>query len=198
MLKAANKVFSKHSRFEIKQWANKLMMHYNLLISNEKPLNLDYARPFSNTNDLVRNVPDISQSTANQKEKRDQELEDFNIDAQKTKEIYIEKQKMLKMSQSDKEKYEDKQLSMINYDRPLTIGFLQRKFVNNYYVYKRVLSELQRRDPKFKPETSMDFGAGLGSASWASLHTYKSSLKRMAAVEPNPNMRQLGRFLSKE
>lgn len=77
------------------------------------------------------------------------------------------------------------------------IGFLHRKFSNNYYIYKRVLQELKRRVPDFKPETFLDFGAGLGSGAWAGIHTF-TGMKRVASVEPNANMRQLGRWMSKD
>lgn len=87
---------------------------------------------------------------------------------------------------------------MIEYDRPLTVAFLQRKMVNNYYVYKRIFTEISKRNPKFSPESLMDFGAGLGSASWAGVHEFGKSLKRVAAIEPNVNMRQLGKFLTKD
>lgn len=198
ILKIAQKIFSKHSRYEVKTWGNRLSKQYNILVSTEKPLNLDYARPFSNTNDLVRNVPEVSYRAAAEKEEKDKEFEDFAQEAQNLKEIYVEKQTEQKMSHSEREKLKEKQLKIIDYDRPLVIGFLQRKFVNNYYVYKRIMNEFQIRDPDFKPETMLDFGAGLGSASWAGFHQYGKKLQRVAAVEPNSHMRELGRFMSRD
>lgn len=168
------------------------------MVSTEKPMNLDYARPFSNTNDIVRNVPEVSPKAASERKKKEDLQKEAENDPDKAKEIYMEKEKQEKMSFSERAKYEEKQTLGIVYERAHSIGFLQRKFVNNYYVYKRVLSEIRKRDPKFKPESLLDFGAGLGSGSWAGIHTFQSSLKRVGAVEPNANMRQLGKFMTKE
>ena len=57
------------------------------------------------------------------------------------------------------------------------------------------------RMPKFKPETFLDYGAGLGSGVWAASAIFGEDsddkvLKRLAAVEPNVSMRKLGKFLS--
>ena len=58
------------------------------------------------------------------------------------------------------------------------------------------------RLPNFKPKTSLDFGAGLGSGVWASHHVFgdegTNALQRCAAVEPNVHMRKLGKFLAEE
>jgi len=50
--------------------------------------------------------------------------------------------------------------------------------------------------PDFKPKSILDFGAGLGSALWASFHTYEGLITKYAAVEPNRDMRRLGKFLT--
>lgn len=77
----------------------------------------------------------------------------------------------------------------------------------NYMVHKRILNELRTRLPDFKPKTCLDYGAGLGSGLWAAMHVYGASenvadkekyLARVAAVEPNVNMRKLGKYLSDE
>ena len=69
----------------------------------------------------------------------------------------------------------------------------------NYSVYKRILSEIKNRMPEFKPVTCLDYGAGLGSGMWAACHIYEdSSLQKVAAVEPNVNMRKLGKFLTED
>ena len=77
----------------------------------------------------------------------------------------------------------------------------------NYMVFKRILTELKNRLPDFKPKTCLDYGAGLGSGLWAAMHVYSTTenatnmdkfLHRVAAVEPNVNMRKLGKFLTSE
>jgi spermidine synthase len=44
----------------------------------------------------------------------------------------------------------------------------------------------------------LDFGAGLGSGAWAAHHVFGNKVERVAAVEPNLNMRKLGKFLTGE
>jgi ribosomal protein RSM22 (predicted rRNA methylase) len=44
----------------------------------------------------------------------------------------------------------------------------------------------------------LDFGAGLGSGAWAAHHIFTTDIERMAAVEPNVNMRKLGKFLTQD
>lgn len=69
-----------------------------------------------------------------------------------------------------------------------------------FTVYKRIFHELNMRLPNFKPQTSLDYGAGLGSGLWAAQAIFGDdgikTLKRCAAVEPNVDMRKLGKYLS--
>ena len=102
------------------------------MVAQERPLNLDYAKPFSNTNDLVKNVPEISFSTAAEKQKKEKELEEFIKNAQTSKEINIDKQNTENMSYSEKESYEEKQVVNIKYEREQVVGFLQRKYVSHF------------------------------------------------------------------
>jgi hypothetical protein len=53
------KVLSKHRPAEVREWSRKLMQSYQMLHAVEKPMNLDYAKPFSNTSDLKNMTPKI-------------------------------------------------------------------------------------------------------------------------------------------
>ena len=59
LLERAQKVFTKHNSKEIRQWASQLMKSYQMLHAVEKPMNLDYVKPFSNTSDLINFTPTI-------------------------------------------------------------------------------------------------------------------------------------------
>ena len=59
ILDRAHKIFSKHSTRDIKDWSRQLMKSYQMLHAVEKPMNLDYVQPFSNTSDLVNLTPHI-------------------------------------------------------------------------------------------------------------------------------------------
>jgi ribosomal protein RSM22 (predicted rRNA methylase) len=68
----------------------------------------------------------------------------------------------------------------------------------NFMIYKRILGEIKARVPHFKPESLLDYGAGLGSGMWGGIDVYNDTLKRIAAVEPNTAMRKLGGFLTED
>lgn len=67
------KVFGKHSVQEIREWSRKLMQSYQLLHAVEKPMNLDYAKPFANTTDLKNMAPKIFSELARKKYELEQE-----------------------------------------------------------------------------------------------------------------------------
>ena len=73
----------------------------------------------------------------------------------------------------------------------------------HYQVYKRLFNEITARVPQFSKEADklsvLDYGAGLGSGLWAAMHSFgKERVARVAAVEPNVNMRKMGKFLTKD
>ena len=68
ILQRAHKIFSKHNTRDIKEWSKQLMRSYQMLHAVEKPMNLDYVQPFSNTSDLVNLTPHIDPELAKKKE----------------------------------------------------------------------------------------------------------------------------------
>jgi ribosomal protein RSM22 (predicted rRNA methylase) len=57
----------------------------------------------------------------------------------------------------------------------------------------------KKDDDSFEPLSILDYGAGLGSGLWAAIHCYgNENVARVAAVEPNLNMRKLGKYLTEE
>ena len=54
-------------------------------------------------------------------------------------------------------------------------------------------------DDDAKQISVLDYGAGLGSGLWAAIHCYgQDNVFRVAAVEPNTNMRKLGKYLTED
>lgn len=52
-------------------------------------------------------------------------------------------------------------------------------------------------DDDEKKLSVLDYGAGLGSGLWAAIHCFgQERILRTAAVEPNVNMRKLGKFMT--
>lgn len=52
LLTRAFKIFSKHNSKDVREWSGQLIKSYQMLHAVEKPMNLDYVKPFSNTSDL--------------------------------------------------------------------------------------------------------------------------------------------------
>jgi ribosomal protein RSM22 (predicted rRNA methylase) len=57
---------------------------------------------------------------------------------------------------------------------------------------------MQRMPSNYTPESVLDYGAGLGSGLWAASKLWGDKVQRIAAVEPNTNMRKLGKYLTEE
>jgi len=58
------KVFSKHTVPEMREWGRLLMKNYQLMHAIEKPMNLEYVKPYANTSDLVNKTPTIHANDA--------------------------------------------------------------------------------------------------------------------------------------
>jgi ribosomal protein RSM22 (predicted rRNA methylase) len=76
-----------------------------------------------------------------------------------------------------------------------------RKMPYTYQVFKRILHEVKTRLPHLteneKKISVLDYGAGLGSGMWAAIHCFgQDTVLRTAGVEPNVNMRKLGKFMT--
>ena len=67
ILRRMRKVFSKHTVAEMRDWGRLLMKNYQLLHAIEKPMNLEYVKPFANTSDLVNKTPIIHADDAKTK-----------------------------------------------------------------------------------------------------------------------------------
>lgn len=65
----AHKVFSKHNSKEVREWSRQLMKSYQLLHAIEKPMNLDFVKPFANTSDLKEFAPNIDFNLAEERKK---------------------------------------------------------------------------------------------------------------------------------
>lgn len=74
LLRRLKKVFSKHRVNEMREWGQLLMKNYQLLHAIEKPMNLDYVKPFANTSDLVNKTPHIHADEAKQKKEEERKM----------------------------------------------------------------------------------------------------------------------------
>mmetsp|Transcript_32134 Transcript_32134/g.49140 ORF Transcript_32134/g.49140 Transcript_32134/m.49140 type:complete len:163 (+) Transcript_32134:348-836(+) len=160
------KIFSKHNVQEVREWSKKLMHTYQLLHAIEKPMNLDYAKPFSNTADLVNMRPKIFKQLAEAREDQESEVksgfrkspllmealaqtEAENSPKEQPNEErsyqFIEnarQQKGKTASKSDLADERESQEFRIFYQREHAVAYLQRKMPYHYFVYKRIITEL--------------------------------------------------------
>ncbi len=83
----------------------------------------------------------------------------------------------------------------VEYKAAQCVAYLNCRMPYTFHVAQRISNELQTRLPDFKPQSVLDYGAGLGSSIWAA-HEVFPQAQRLAAVEPNRDMRRLGRFLT--
>ena len=61
------KVFSKHYVKEVREWGQILMKNYQLLHAVEKPMNLNFVKPYANTSDLQAKTPNLHPELAKER-----------------------------------------------------------------------------------------------------------------------------------
>ena len=91
-----------------------------------------------------------------------------------------------RMSQQEEKDGQELQEFELFYQREHAIAYLQRKMPYHYFVYKRLILEIQKRAKGFEyvkrlpgeqvddedKISVLDYGAGLGSGLWAAMHCY--------------------------
>jgi hypothetical protein len=90
MLSQAQKVFSKHHHGDIIRWGDLLAEHYYLLHSCEKPMDLRYTRPFSNTEDMKEFTPKIDVNAMKEEEKKEGREEEKSPKAERKQLVNID------------------------------------------------------------------------------------------------------------
>jgi ribosomal protein RSM22 (predicted rRNA methylase) len=181
---AAHKVFSKHVNSDIRNWSEKFLLNYSQNHACEPPIdlsNLSDDKPlFANSEEL--NIKTKLFAALNNKDEK------FKTKDKEENIIDIEEKKL-------NNKKENVNPIKVEYKPAQCVAYLYTKMPYTYNVAKRVALEISRRFPDFKPNSVLDYGAGLGSSIWAA-HDVFPSAQRLAAVEPNRDMRKLGRFLT--
>ena len=179
---AAQKVFSKHVPADVKFWTRKFLLNYSQNHACEPPIdltNLQEKNSFSNSEEL--NIKTKLFAALKNKEKEEKNKDSKIID--------IENEKIL-----NKEK-ENINPIQVEYKAAQAVAYLNCKMPYTYNISVRICEEIKNRMPEFKPTSVLDYGAGLGSSIWAAHDLFPEAL-RLAAVEPNRDMRRLGRFLT--
>ncbi|XP_010496921.1 PREDICTED: methyltransferase-like protein 17, mitochondrial, partial [Camelina sativa] len=76
-----------------------------------------------------------------------------------------------------------------------TAAYIASRMPAVFSVCYRVLIEIRRRIPDFRPTRVLDFGAGTGSGFWAVQEVWPKSVERVNIVEPSQSMQRAGRNL---
>jgi ribosomal protein RSM22 (predicted rRNA methylase) len=79
----------------------------------------------------------------------------------------------------------------INFDSFQSLVYLVGRSVQDYAVLMKIFSEIQRRDPDFKPNSYFDFGSGVGTGVWAASNFWKSSIYEYYLVDTSRHMNNL-------
>lgn len=76
------------------------------------------------------------------------------------------------------------------YDRERTCQYAVEEAFPAFQVTRKLFTELKLLLPEFRPQSVLDFGAGVGSGAWASKEMFPDS--KVLALEPSPTMTTLG------
>jgi ribosomal protein RSM22 (predicted rRNA methylase) len=194
----AQKVFSKHLVSDIRFWSSKFLINYSQNHACEPPIdltNLPEDRPlFANSEELnikiklfnVNKDP-IEETKSDNKTPGEGDPKKVKLDKNIT--IDIEDERKL-----SKEKDNVNPIKIV-YKPAQCVAYLQCRMPYTYAVIKRVMREIKQRMPEFQPKSILDYGAGLGSGMFAAVEMFPECLK-YAAVEPNQDMRKLGKYLT--
>ncbi|KAL2641800.1 hypothetical protein R1flu_009387 [Riccia fluitans] len=86
----------------------------------------------------------------------------------------------------------------IEYTDKTTAAYVAARMPAIYGAVHRVLSEVSRRVPDFKPSRMLDFGSGPGTALWAANEVWPGIVKKVNIVEPSEPMAHACRSLLKD
>lgn len=184
---AAQKVFSKHVTSDIRYWSKKFLLNISQNHACEPPIDL-------------KNLPENSPLFANSEElnikvKLFNSLNNKDKDSTKEKEKE-EKEKVIDINEgTSQNKKEHLNPIKVEYKPAQCVSYLHCRMPYTYHVGQRISMEIAKKIPDFKPDSILDYGAGLGSCIWAA-HDVFTDATRLAAVEPNKDMRRLGKFLT--
>lgn len=85
--------------------------------------------------------------------------------------------------------------SQMRYDEQLSVVYMAARLAGGYAAVRRALNEIKKRDPSFSPHALLDFGSGLGTATWASHSFWGGTLKEMVCVDSSGPMNTLAERL---
>uniref|UniRef100_A0A1B6GBT0 Methyltransferase-like protein 17, mitochondrial n=1 Tax=Cuerna arida TaxID=1464854 RepID=A0A1B6GBT0_9HEMI len=76
-----------------------------------------------------------------------------------------------------------------------SLVYLFTRAAPNYAVVSRVLEEITKLCPDYRPTSLFDFGSGIGSVSWAAKSYWGDSLKEYMNIDSSSSMNELAALL---
>lgn len=200
----AKKVFSKHSFKDIKFWSEKFLLNYSQNHACEPPIdlkNIPQDSPLmANTEEINLKIKFFKQLDTLKDLNKNNILKNKKTENSDSSETRIKLDENYTIDVGDERKLNKEKENInpikVEYKQAQAVAYLYCRMPYTYQTCKRILNEIILRMPNFKPKSVLDFGAGLGSAIWAAHHTYGEIITKYAAVEPNRDMRRLGKFLT--
>lgn len=86
----------------------------------------------------------------------------------------------------------------IIYDDYKALTYVMGRSALEYAVVLRVFNEIAQRDPDFKPRSFFDFGAGVGTGTWAASQLWKKSLYEYFLVDSSREMNVLSELILRD
>lgn len=83
----------------------------------------------------------------------------------------------------------------ILYDSYKAWTYLFGRAAKEYAAIRQVFNEIIKRDPEFQPQSFFDFGAGIGTGTWAASELWKSALHEYFLVDESRDMNDLSELI---
>ncbi|KAI8426902.1 hypothetical protein MSG28_014572 [Choristoneura fumiferana] len=83
----------------------------------------------------------------------------------------------------------------ISYDKATCLQYLMSRSAPEYAVLVRLLDEIRKKYPDYKPRSFFDFGSGVGTGTWAINKYWKEDIFEYFCVDTSQNMHDLARLI---
>lgn len=83
----------------------------------------------------------------------------------------------------------------IDYDKPTSLQYLLSRAAPEYAIIVRILDEIKKFLPDYKPRSFFDFGSGVGTGTWAVNHFWKHDIFEYFCVDTSQSMHDLARLI---
>ncbi|XP_037047480.1 methyltransferase-like protein 17, mitochondrial [Bradysia coprophila] len=84
------------------------------------------------------------------------------------------------------------------YDEYKALQYVLGRSAQEYSTVLRIFTEIQNRDPTFKPRSYFDFGSGVGTGLWAASKLWKDSIFEYFMVDSSRSMNDLADLILRD